>query len=367
MHGLTISSLDDGIKNEEFYNLMYSMKKQILYITQSITGYKANCGVGQIGNLLGQTLKQHQLYDFNLLYADSIAEVISHLELTSYSYDAIIYNYHPGSVPWMANLGLRKSHPHIKHIRIWHDSNIHVADQWINKTVTPPKLNDNPNSWNYSNDPNWEYLLMFDPTVQGNDYVFITNRIIPNCPTVEYTELEKPIIGFQGFGFAHKGIEKIAHQVVKEFDEAIIRLHIPNALYGDSLGHNAQARVEAVRKIVSKKPGIEVVASFDMMDIQTIINVLAQNTINCYFYDYVDGAGLSSSIDFALAARRPIASSKSHQMRHLWNLTPSILIEQKSLKEIIAQGTTPLEQLYIDYSVDSVLNDYTKMLQKLFV
>ena len=269
----------------------------------------------------------------------------------------------------MAQLGLRRSHPHIKHIRIWHDSNIKVADLWVNnsgnQSLTPHFAYDNPNNWNHSNDPNWEYLLMFDPTLNGNEYVFITNRVMPPGPTVEYKELEKPIIGFQGFGFVHKGIEKIAHQVVKEFDEAIIRLHIPNSFYADPQGYQARARVDAVRQLVSKKPGIEVVASFDMWDNQTIINMLAQNTINCYFYDYLDGAGLSSSIDFALAARRPIAATRSHQMRHLWNLNPSILIEDKSLKEIIAQGTAPLEQLYIDYSSESVLNDYTKILQKL--
>ena len=54
----------------------------------------------------------------------------------------------------------------------------------------------------------------------------------------------------------HKGIEKIAYQVIKEFDEAIIRLHIPNSFYVDPQGYQARARVNAVRQIVSKKPGI---------------------------------------------------------------------------------------------------------------
>ena len=102
-----------------------------------------------------------------------------------------------------------------------------------------------------------------------------------------------------------------------------------------------------------------------MWDDQTIINMLAQNTINCYFYDYQDGAGLSSSVDYALAARRPIAVTRSHQMRHLWNLTPSILIENSSIQQIIDQGTAPLEPLYKDYSKESVWQDYTNMLQKL--
>lgn len=344
------------------------MKKRVLFITQHITGDKAGCGVGQLGNLLGQTLTQHPLYNFNVLYSDSVAEVITHLVRESYAYDAIVYNYHPGTTPWMAQLGLRRSHPHIKHIRIWHDSHNGVADKWIsNNTFQSSVLSgtwDNPNNFNYSNDPNWEYLLMFDPTLTGNEYVFITNRIMPASPTVEYKELEKPKIGFHGFGISHKGIARLAAMVQNEFDEATLRLHIPAAYYGGPYHYNAQNRIAEVNQIITK-PGINVEATFDIWDNQTIVNMLAQNTINCYLYDYLDKAGLSSSIDFALAARRPIASTRSHQMRHLWNLTPSILVEEKSLKEIIAQGTAPLKQLYIDYSPESVLNDYTKILQKL--
>ena len=320
--------------------------KNILFITQTIDGDKAGCGVGLLGDLLGRTLKTHPLYNFNLLYTDSDLEVNLHLASNFY-YDAIIYNFHPGSTPWMANLQLRRTHPNIKHILLWHDSYQKVAD-----------------TWDHNRDMNFEYLIMFDPTIRGNDYVFVTNRILPPIATVTYQELEKPRIGFHGFGAGHKGLVRLANMVQDEFDEATLRLHIPAAYYGGPIWYNAQQRLQEVRQVLHK-PGIEVVATFDMWDAQTLVNMLAQNTINCYLYDFLDGAGLSSSIDYALSARRPIASSRSHQMRNLWNLSPSVLVEEKSLKEIIAQGTAPLEQLYIDYSAESVLNDYTRILQHL--
>ena len=93
--------------------------------------------------------------------------------------------------------------------------------------------------------------------------------------------------------------------------------------------------------------------------------MLAQNTINCYFYDYLDGCGLASSPDYALAAGRPIAVTRSHQMRNYWDLKPSVLIEHSSIREIIANGTAPLEPLYKAYSKESVWQDYSRILNRL--
>jgi hypothetical protein len=210
-------------------------------------------------------------------------------------------------------------------------------------------------------------LLADDPSVVGNDNVFITNRLIPPGPTVEYVEPAKPIIGFQGFGPPHKGIAKLAHMVQDEFDEAVLRLHIPFGYYEDLIhgfkGSNAYARVQEVKQIITK-PGIEVIATHDLLETQEIVNLLAQNTINCYFYDYLDGCGIASSPDYALAAKRPIAVTRSHQMRNFWDI-PEVLIENSSIKEIIARGTAPLDPLYKAYSKESVWADYSAMLQKL--
>jgi hypothetical protein len=192
--------------------------------------------------------------------------------------------------------------------------------------------------------------------------------LLPDGPTVQYVEPSKPIIGFQGFGPPHKGITRLAQKVQEEFDEATLRLHIPFGYYEDLIhgyaGSNAYQRVKEVQSIINK-PGIDVIITHDLLETQDIVNLLAQNTINCYFYDYLDGCGIASSPDYALAAGRPIAVTRSHQMRNFWNLTPSVLIENSSIKEIIAQGTAPLEPLYKAYSKESVLQDYSRIIEKL--
>jgi len=324
------------------------MRDKILFVTQTL-GHKAACGIGLIGKLLGEALIQHPDYEFGVVFSDSMSDVIN--IIAQFDPKVVIYNYAPGTTPWMNDPRMRAQFPHIKHARIMHDMHQGIADAFH------PNLHEG-----------WEYLIADDPSVVGNDHVFITNRLLPDGPTVQYVEPAKPIIGFQGFGPPHKGIARLAHKVQEEFDEATLRFHIPFGYYEDLAhgyaGSNAHQRVKEVMSIINK-PGIDVVITHDLLETQEIVNLLAQNTINCYFYDYLDGCGIASSPDYALAAKRPIAVTRSHQMRNFWNLTPSVLIENSSIKEIIAQGTTPLEPLYQAYSKESVLRDYGVIIQKL--
>lgn len=327
------------------------MNNRVLFVTQGMDGHRAACGIGLMGKLLGETLLDHPKYKFELLYADDYATIESKVQ--EFDPCAIIYNYAPGTTPWMDHaLEQRTRLSHIKHFRIMHDMHQEIAN-------------------NYRPDQNygWEYIIADDPTVAETPHVFITNRLLPPGPRTSYTDVGVPIIGFQGFSSIHtddhKGIRKIARQVVHEFDEAIIRLHIPYGYYGDPNGVAARARVEEVKHIISGKPGIRLETSFDLLDTQSVVDMLAQNTINCYFYDYLHGAGLASSPDYALAAKRPIAVTRSHQMRNFWNLDPTVLIENSSLRTIIQNGTQPLETLYRAYSKESVHGDYTRILDKI--
>ena len=324
------------------------MKRTILFVTQTL-GDKAACGIGLMGDVTGKVLLQHPEFNFKMVYADTLNVVED--AILAHNPEAIIYNYAPGTTPWMDHPHLRHTFPQIKHIRIMHDMSQSIADAYW------PRFNHG-----------WEYIIADDPSVKETQFVFTTNRLLPGKPTVSYVEPEKPIIGFQGFGPPHKGIARLAHQVQEEFDEATLRLHIPFGFYEDQVhgrkGSNALARAEEVKRIITK-PGIDVIITHDLLDTQQIIDLLAQNTINCYFYDYLDGCGLASSPDYALAAGRPIAVTRSHQMRNYWNLEPSVLIENSSIKQIIANGTAPLEPLYKAYSKESVWQDYSRILNKL--
>lgn len=318
--------------------------EKIIFVTQTL-GVKSGCGVGLIGKLIGESLIKSKKYNIELLYTDNPNELES--LIVSSNPSLIIYNYHKITTPWIKNPYLRNKYPNIKHVMIHHDIHQRIINSYI------------PSS-NFG----FKYVISPDPTLIGNDNFFIVNRLIPPYNPSEYVDNKIPKIGFQGFGPRHKGIHKIAEQVQKEFDEAIIRLHIPFSFYEDSQGIQARNRVAEVKSII-KKPGIKIESSHDLLPTSDIIKFLSENTINCYFYDYLDGAGLASSPDYALAARRPIAVTKSHQLRNYQNLTPSICIEDNSLSDIISFGLSPLNGLYNQYSEDNVINDYENVIKKI--
>lgn len=320
------------------------MKPKILFVSQ-VLGYKSACGIGQIGQSYANALKEHPDYDFEIFYCDDVN--IIKQKIRDINPRAVIYNYSPISTPWVDDPSLRSyEFSHIFQARFMHDINQHGVDNY------DPRMN-----------AGWQFNFSSDPMIIGNRYVFPVNRILPNPPTVSYVENQIPVIGFHGFGFPHKGIHRIAGQVVKEFDEAIIKLHMPFAFYGDAYGWQASQRINEVQNIIKSKPGIKLICTHEMLEPDQIVNWLAQNTINCYFFDYQDGVCPSSSLDFAIAARRPVAVTKSYQMRHVWNLSPSILIEENSLKTIISNGIEPLKNLYTLCSKESVQNDFSKGLK----
>ena len=324
------------------------MENKVLFVTQTL-GAKAACGIGLIGKLIGETLLKSKNYQFHLLYTDSPQELV--LKINELQPRVVIYNYAPGTTPWMDSPGIREHFSDVIHIRIMHDMYQKLANEFRPEH-------------NYG----WQYIIADDPSVTETEHVFITNRLLPETTSHVYQDTGIPIIGFQGFGLPHKGIARLAHQIQAEFDEAVFRLHVPFGFYEYQVhgraGSNALARVAEVKSIITK-PGIRVEFSHDLWETDEVVDWLAHNTINCYFYDYMDGCGIASSPDYALAARRPIALSKSHQFRNFWNTSPSIFIEDKSIKEIIAQGTAPLEPYYEAYSAASVISDYERILDTL--
>jgi len=93
---------------------------------------------------------------------------------------------------------------------------------------------------------------------------------------------------------------------------------------------------------------------------------LAGNSLNAFFYDDQEGRGISSAIDLALSARRPIAARRTAMVRHLFEADPSIFIEDRSLREIADSGLVPLQRYIDHWTAETVRADYEKMLDTVF-
>jgi nucleoside-diphosphate-sugar epimerase len=331
-------------------------KPVIGFVTQKIgwsnKDNNSYCGIGIRGKLTSDILTKY-VSKYNFIPAF----INSNLELEEFILNnnplMIIYNYHHITTPYLCDNAIREKYSNIKHVMIHYD-------------LLQEHIDNNVDFYGF------KYIISDNDKLNTNNILnkfFIVSRSIPYSsnifPTFN-TDSIIPIIGFQGFGFKHKGIDKIAFKIQEEFDEAIFKLHIPCSFYADPNGEKRNEIINEVKSIITK-PGIKIEVSTDFLSDEEIIKWLNQNTINCYFYDYLPNSGIASSPDYAIAAYKPIAINNSRMFLHLHDLEPSIEIEKNTLKQIIQNSIKPLMPVYNKYTHKNVLNDYVRICDTLLL
>lgn len=301
------------------------MPDKILFVNST----EPQCGIHQFGKRVGNTLKESNKYEFLYLTTDNWNTFIQ--TIMTYDIKAVIFNYYPATMPWISHHLLNQLN--IPKLALFHELPI----------------------------TGFDYYIHLDPTFFEKDNRFTTGRPLFSYDKT-FTLPSIPMIGSFGFGFHNKGYHRIVQQVQEEFDEAIIRLHIPFAHFGDQYGDSARSIGDYCKSLVHK-PGVRIEVTHHFMSDEQILDFLAQNTINCFFFDNMYGRGISSSIDYALSVKRPIAiTGMGWMFRHIRNISPTICIEYASLKWIIANGNTPLEPYQQMWSKENTIKDYERIL-----
>jgi SAM-dependent methyltransferase/glycosyltransferase involved in cell wall biosynthesis len=329
--------------------------KNILFVSHK----KTECGMYEFGKSVTDVLQKSNQYNFIRVECSSLSELKS--AITKHNPAVIIYNYHPSVLPWIATKSFSKTFKNnIASINIPQIGIIHEITQQVADTATPYKKNYIIGEYNKLYNSLFDFYLAPDPTLLlQNPFVYKTGRLVPYYQN-NFPLPPKTTVGSFGFGTPKKGFEKIVDLVQNEFDEAIIRLNIPFAAFGDKDGSNAKAIAENCKSRITKS-GIELIVTHDFHDKNDMLDFLAQNTVNVFLYEDTGGRGLSSTIDNALAVKRPIAISDSIMFRHLFDLQPSICVSKNSLKSIIENGFTPLQKHLEDYSEASILWEYERI------
>jgi hypothetical protein len=300
-----------------------------------------NCGIYQYGVNITRALQKSDRYSF--VYVECSNEQELDKYITQNNPSAIIYNYYPATMPWLNSQITRKYK--VVQLGIMHEVTQEEADKATQEI--------------------FDYHLCPDPTlVENNPYVFKTRRLI--IPYINSTYLPDTVtIGSFGFGFSDKGFERLIETVQKEFEQARIVLHIPFNDIVDPKGKlHALATAKKCRSLVTK-PGIELIIKHNFLELHQLLDFLASNTLNAFFYDSQKHRGISSCIEHALAVQRPIAITKCGMFRHVWNASPSICIEDSSLTEIINNEIVPLVPFYNEWSEDNFILDYERILDKI--
>jgi len=273
------------------------------------------CGVYQYGCRSGKILQKSKVYNFIYIEVECEIEFINAINI--HNPIGIIYNYHPATMPWLSTHNIKNRYTNIVHYMLYHEGDVN-------------------NSLNY--------VLFVDSTHKDTHNSFsIPRPLFAN--NLSFPENKIPIISSFGFGFEHKGFEKIIKLVNEQFDEAIIKLHMPFAFYADRDGHRSKSIANRCYQEM-KKEKIQLNITDNFLSDEEMLNFLAASTINIFLYDNLtDGfvRGLSSVIDYALSVKVPLAISKSNMFRHISNNSPSICVEDRSISEIIKDSNTIIQ------------------------
>lgn len=314
-----------------------------------------SCGVYLYGANIYNSIRKLPSIEFVYEECSSLEELDN--LVNCHAPEMIIYNYHHMTLPFLgvnvlknrllsfSDVRLSKRYPKCSHVCLLHD----IKESSVHKLKNR----------------NFDYYIYADPYLKtDNPLVFNTGRLLPRyenkipSPTI-------PTIGSYGFAGRSKGFLKVIEIVQREFDEAHIRLNIPSNDVVDVDGSQSRDLALQCRAAIFKD-GIKLTVTHDFFDREGLFDFLAANSINVFPYIETKGFGIASAPDQALAVKRPIAIAQCSTMRHLLKVKPSIAIENTSLKQILANGLEPLQHLYEEWSEERLLENYEKIIKKIY-
>lgn len=177
--------------------------EKILYLSHN----QAQCGVWQFGDKLGKALLKHG-NKYEWIYHNIGSEQEYWDLIGQYNPALVLINYYPSTMPWLNTQCISRPFQPIK-LGICHEEG-HLA-------LTLALCG---------------HAVILDPTYTPSETVYCVSEGI-----LDYENTQSPpdrlTIGSFGFGFGNKGYTRIINQVQSEFDEALIRLHLPAAVYRD--------------------------------------------------------------------------------------------------------------------------------------
>lgn len=292
-----------------------------------------SCGVKQFGDRLISPALESQRYNVQKRYVESYAQFAQAMHEVKPK--IIVWNYYSeATMSWMSPAVVRAENAAGRRTMcIFHEVPIDHME--------------------------FQYYVHQDPTAQETDKIKPVSRPIPFFKG--YVPLPSvTTIGSFGFGLGGKGFTRLVDKVNADFSEAIIKLSIPFAAFGDAHGTGARKwAAECAARIT--KPGIKLEVHHDFLPEIELLRFLAGNTLNAFLYDDNYGRGISGTTDYALAAGRPIAISRSYQFQHLWQVDDRICVGERTLGDMINQGTEFHKVFFDLWGGDKLLKDWERL------
>jgi hypothetical protein len=305
---------------------------------------KKQCGVYQYGKRVYDIIKNDT--KINYIYEEVGCEKDYLNILNETKMDVIIYNFVHATMPW---LNIHNMPSNIKKIGLKHEF-------YYNESLFDNMIDINP-----INIETARISTIPRPIFENIDEILLNNK--SSSKEVEefiniYTDSNIPIFGSFGFGFTNKGFDKIVSLVNEQYDNAVIKYVIPVAHFDP----NPNRTVEMRNRIMSitRKPGIILMITHIFFSNEDLLRFLKSNTMNIFLYDYMEGRGPSSTLDYALSVKKPIGISDSFMFRHIYS--DSICLYKTTIKDCIKNSSEYYSPFLETYSHKNMIEKFNKVL-----
>lgn len=283
------------------------------------------CGVYQYGVRLYDILKKSS--DINYIYKE-IENYNEYCQtINENTYNAIFYNYHFMTMPWLNANNIRKD---LLNINTQHDLEEYSI---FNITVRlDTTLKESPNKYNIPR-PIYENVdkLLETYTIKSNKFQKF----------IDYKKDSVPVFGSFGFADHRKGFDKVIQYINNTFDNAIIKILMPGARF---LAENLVTNILNTCSSIKLKPGIELLITHEFVENEDILMFLKSNDQNIFLYDHSHPhSGVSSVIDYALSVKKPIIISDSHWFRHIYS--DDICITKNNINHILEHSLAHVNKM----------------------
>ena len=299
-----------------------------------------NCGVYQYGKRFGNIASKSKKYNFMYFEVDSESEFLNLYEI--HKPKAVIYNYLAGTMSWLNGGIIQKCREQgVKQYTIVHNSHYDGFDYYLHQNPYHPHVNDR----NFAlARPLFDYR---PPKIERND--------------------DTLHIGSFGFGFKFKYIDEICKLVNEQLsDQKVqINLHLTESHYSPNWDAIETIKQDCFNQITHDN--IKLNITHDFLTDEEMLNFLSKNDLNIFFYEkYPDNYynGISSTIDYALSVKKPLAICESNMFSHIWDVKPSICVEDNSLLSIIENGFAPLEEKYNSWTNKKFIDILEQIIEK---
>lgn len=301
-----------------------------------VSGPIRNCGIHTYASCVYEIVKSSTKYKFYFFEVNSAEEMLSLVQ--QHQVSAVIYNWHPAIMPWCTGAFTKT---------------ITEFDQFL---ISGHELYQEGETFD-----NIKCYLTIDPTLPETANSWPGVRPITYYPGIEYRPQNGVLkIGTSGFGQQKKGFGRLVDILNEQFKTEPVELNVHFSVghFVDPTGNAAKHSVYESAHRLNKNIKLNVTHQF--FEKQELIQWLNSNDINVYCYDYYHGPGVSSSIDKALAAQKPMGVNDSNYFKHVRK--DQIDIYKTPIRDIVKQGIEPLKEYYDQWNPTTFLDQYENML-----